>query len=232
MANEERDFAPFVTELSRAMDALGGGRVFLVLDQVSIDRTLELANDLAAKDSRYSVVWAPENRTVVDAYLNGFRAALAGGFDWIIEMDAGLSHDPSALRFFLEALESGQECVFGSRFVPGGSMRDSPIQRIALSRGGSLAARLLLGSRVCDMTSGFEAFRRDVVENLVAFPLRSQAHFYQTEVRHLARRRKWVEIPINYRAPSPSVRGASVHNAVRTLLYYTWLRVIGRSPEI
>ena len=111
-------------------------------------------------------------------------------------------------------------------------MRNSPLQRILLSRGGSLAAQMLLGSRIHDMTSGFEAFRRDVIEHLVSYPLRSQAHFYQTEVRHLARRRKWVEIPIAYRAPSPSVRGASVRNAVAALFYYAWLRLLGKSPSI
>jgi dolichol-phosphate mannosyltransferase len=232
MANEERDFAPFIAALTTVLDSLGDGCVFLVIDSVSTDRTLPLARELAERDPRYRVVWAPQNRNVVDAYIAGFRAALAGDYEWVVEMDAGLSHDPAAIPEFLNALAEGHDCAFGSRFVPGGSMNDSPLARILFSRGGSIAAWILLGSRMHDMTSGFEAFRREVVVNLVAFPLRSEAHFFQTEVRHLARKRMHTEIPITYRAPSPGVRGASIQNAVACLFHYARLRLLGQSPSI
>jgi len=232
MANEEPDFAPFVAALSRSLDDLGGGHVFLVVDGVSVDRTRGLCETLGQTDSRYSLVWSPQNRNVVDAYLNGFRAALAAGYEWIIEMDAGLSHDPQALPQFLKGMAAGNDCVFGSRFVPGGSMRGSPFSRIFLSLAGSWAAQVFLGSKLRDVTSGYEGFRRDVVEKLVAYPLRSKAHFYQTEVRHLLRDRRWIEVPIIYRAPSPRVCQGALRNAVETLVYYTGLRVSGRSPRL
>lgn len=232
MANEEPDFAAFITAMSAALDRIGSGHVYLCVDTVSTDRTRELCEELAARDSRYSFEWAPQNRSVVDAYLNGFRAALRDGYEWIVEMDAGLSHDPATLPVFLDALADGCECVFGSRFVPGGSMMGSPISRVFLSVAGSWAAQVFLGSRLRDVTSGYEAFRHDAVEKLTGYPLRSRAHFYQTEVRHLFRKRRWCEVPIIYRAPSPRVSRGAIRNAFAVLFYYTWLRICGKSPAL
>ena len=82
------------------------------------------------------------------------------------------------------------------------------------------------------MTSGFEAFRREVIAALLAYPLRSRAHFYQTEVRYLLRRRRSVELPIHYQAPSASVSKRAIRNAVETLLYYFGQRLRGRAAAL
>ena len=101
MANEEQDFKPFVTALAIVMDRLMGGTVYFIIDNVSKDATLYLCRDLSQADSRFRTIWAPENRNVVDAYLRGYREAHSNGHDIIIEMDAGMSHDPRALPMFL-----------------------------------------------------------------------------------------------------------------------------------
>ncbi len=101
-------------------------------------------------------------------------------------------------------MREGNECAFGSRYINGGSMTSSPLKRRLLSKLGSLAARLLLSCPMKDVTSGYEAFSREVMEKILAFPLRSKAHFYQTELRYLCRRRNWIEIPIHYSSPSPA----------------------------
>ncbi len=232
MANEAADFAPFVAALSPVLDGNGGGRAYLVVDRASKDNTRELCEALSARDSRFITVWAPENKNVVDAYLRGFRAAFDAGHEFIVEMDAGLSHDPAAIPRFLRALADGHECVFGSRFCPGGSMAESPWFRRTLSRAGTVLSNTLLGSRLYDMTSGFEAFRREVIGALLAYPLRSRAHFYQTEVRYLLRRRRSVELPIHYQAPSASVSKRAIRNAVETLLYYFGQRLRGRAAAL
>ncbi len=225
MANEGKEFAPFIEALNREMDALGSGHVILVVDRVSKDNTRELAEQCAKADPRYTCLWEPSTRNVVDAYLAGFRLALEMGFDWIVEMDAGMSHDPAALPQFLAALAEGYDCVFGSRFLPGGSMGDSPPSRKFLSEAGTVAARLLLGSKGTDMTSGYEAFTCDVLTKLVGYPMISTAHFYQTEVRYLLRNRRWTEIPIHYRAPSPRVSRGAIKNSFSALGHYTKLRL-------
>ena len=229
MANEENDFNPFISELRQILDRLAAGTVYLVVDNVSKDRTLELCRALSEADSRFRTVWAPQNRNVVDAYLRGFKEALANGHEYIIEMDAGMSHDPKALPMFLRVLNEGNECAFGSRFINGGSMADSPLNRRILSRGGTLLTNLLLGTKLYDMTSGFQGFHSHVVAELLDCQLLSKAHFYQTEVRYLLRQHRFAEIPIHYQAPSPRVSRNAIRNSLQVLAHYFTLRLSGKA---
>ena len=229
MANEEGGFELFISELTSILERLGTGAVFIVIDKVSTDRTLSLSQQLSERDPRFHTVWAPENKNVVDAYLRGLKEAVEQGFEIIIEMDAGMSHDPKAIPMFLRVLNEGNECAFGSRYINGGSMFDSPLKRRMLSRGGSLLANLLLGTRLADMTSGYQGFHAHVVKKLLDYPLRSKAHFYQTEVRYLLRRHRLMEVPIHYKAPSPRVSKNALRNARQTLLFYFGKRLSGQA---
>jgi len=211
---------------------MGSGKVYLIIDTVSKDRTLELCRELSAKDARFQTIWAPENKNIVDAYLRGFREGILMNHDMIIEMDAGLSHDPRALPMFLRVLTEGNECAFGSRYINGGSMADSPFFRRFLSKGGTIAAQWLLGARMADMTSGFQGFRREVLIRLLDYPLLSRAHFYQTEIRHLLRNSRYIEVPIHYRAPSPRVSKNAIRDSLRVLFHYFYKRITGSSPSI
>jgi dolichol-phosphate mannosyltransferase len=232
VANEEPEWEDFRHAFVRELDLLGSGKVYLIVDDVSTDRTRELCQDLSKVDPRFVEVYAPENRSVVDAYIRGFREAYAAGHEYIIEMDAGLSHDPRAIPMFLRVLNEGNECAFGSRYINGGSMVDSPWNRRLLSRGGSILARILLGTNMHDLTSGFEGFHRGIVGRILAYPLKSRAHFYQTEIRHLLRHSRWIEVPIHYRAPSPRVSRNAIKNSLATLAAYFLLRLLGRSPHL
>ena len=129
MANEESKFEIFVDALINTLDNLDSGKVYFVVDGVSKDDTRLLCEDLSRRDIRFVTIWAPENRNVVDAYLRGYQEALSNGHKIIIEMDAGLSHDPRAIPMFLRVLNEGNECAFGSRFINGGSIFDSNIKR-------------------------------------------------------------------------------------------------------
>jgi dolichol-phosphate mannosyltransferase len=232
LANEEKDFQPFIEMLNFVIDELNPGNVYFVIDKASKDRTLELCQELSSKDSRYVTVWAPENRNVVDAYVRGLRAAYEAGHDIIIEMDAGLSHDPRAVPMFLRVLNEGNECAFGSRFINGGSMGDSPFKRRVLSKTGTVLANLLLGTKLRDMTSGYQGFHRDVVAKIIAHEFKSKAHFYQTELRYLLRKRRLYEVPIHYQAPSPRVSKNAISNAYKSLFYYFVQRLIGNRPTL
>ncbi len=219
MANEEPDFFPFVEALTQVLDFLQSGKVYFVVDNVSKDKTRDLCTTLSSNDPRFVTVWAPENKNVVDAYMRGYREAFPH-HDFIIEMDAGLSHDPRAIPMFLRVLNEGNECAFGSRFMNGGSIWQSSFKRIFLSRIGTVLSNILLGSRLKDMTSGFQGFHNTVVKELLDYHLLSQAHFYQTEVRYLLRKKRYIEVPIHYRAPSPSVSGKAIRNSISVLLHY------------
>lgn len=220
MANEENDFEAFISVLRNELNRIGSGTVYFIVDKVSKDRTLELCEELSKKDDRFITVWAPENKNVVDAYIRGYREAYAGGFEYIIEMDGGLSHDPRALPMFLRVLNEGNECAFGSRFINGGSICDSNWKRTFLSRSGTILSNFLLGTKLRDMTSGYQGFHRDVVVHFLNYPLLSKAHFYQTEIRYLLRKTRYAEVPIHYRAPSPRVSQKAIRNSFSVLFYY------------
>jgi dolichol-phosphate mannosyltransferase len=228
MANEESGFYPLISRLQEMMDRLHSGKVYMVVDTVSVDGTRELCERTSHEDQRFSTVWAPENRNLVDAYMSGYKAALEHMHELIIEMDAGLSHDPYALPMFLRVLNEGNVCAFGSRFINGGSMVDSPFRRRFLSKTGSVLANICLGTKLWDMTSGYQGFHRDIVEKFVKLDLMSTGHFYQTELRFLLKKTRYMEVPIHYKAPSPSVSIKSILNSLKCLIYYTLMRLLNR----
>lgn len=232
MANEQADFHPFVDSLIEVLNILESGKVYFIVDNVSKDSTLELCNNLSEVDNRFVTVWAPENKNVVDAYIKGYKEALKNKHEMIIEMDAGLSHDPRALPMFLRVLNEGNECAFGSRFINGGSICDSNWKRTFLSKFGTILSNILLGTRMFDMTSGFQGFHANVVEKFVTYDLLSMAHFYQTELRYLLRKSRYAEIPIHYRAPSPSVSKKAIFNSFHVLFHYFFLRLRFKAPVI
>ncbi|MBX0334493.1 glycosyltransferase [Pontibacter sp. HSC-14F20] len=232
MANEEKDFQPFVNTLAGVLNQLECGQVYFIVDKASKDRTLQLCQHTSSIDARFVTVWAPETRNVVDAYICGYQVAAKAEHDFIIEMDAGLSHDPNAISRFLSLLLKDYDCVFGSRFIAGGAIVDSNWKRTFLSRVGTLLSNLLLGTKMHDMTSGFQGFSLEIVRKFLSYNLLSEAHFYQTELRYLLRKTRFVEIPIQYRAPSPRVSGKAILNSIYVLLYYVTKRVAFRAPSI
>jgi len=214
MANEESTVEEF---LSRVLAQLiSTDRVFCVLDTASRDHTRQLVERKSEQDNRVTLIWAPENRSVVDAYFRGYREAVAARCAWILEMDAGLSHSPEQIPRFIAAMESGADYAGGSRFMPGGSHSGS-WYRYAVSRGGTFLTNFLLGTRMRDMTSGFECFTRQALSAVLNRGVTSRAHFFQTEIRSMMHEWKWVEVPIDYAAPSSAVGRAQLVESLRIL---------------
>ena len=232
MANEEKEFSVFVGQLSEVLTKLESGKVYFVVDKVSKDRTRDLCAELSEKDARFQLVWAPENKNVVDAYIKGYQVAYENNHEIIIEMDAGLSHDPRAIPMFLRVLNEGNDCAFGSRFINGGSISESNWKRTFLSKIGTLVSNILLGTSMYDMTSGFQGFHRHIVKEFLAYQLLSKAHFYQTELRYLLRKKRFAEIPIHYKAPSPSVSKKAIYNSIFVLSFYIFKRFTFNQPVI
>ncbi len=153
----------------------------LVVDDGSPDGTGTIADDLAAGDPQVSVVHRTAKEGLGAAYLHGFRIALERGYDVIGEMDADGSHQPEQLPRLLEALEDA-DLVLGSRWVPGGSVVNWPWPRKALSRGGNLYTRLLLGIPVHDATGGFRLFRRTTLDKIDLAEVRSVGYCFQADL--------------------------------------------------
>lgn len=232
MANEAAEFQELIQVLGFVLDKLESGRVYFVVDKASKDNTRDLCEGLSERDPRFVTLWCPGNRNVVDAYMAGYRQALENGHKFLIEMDAGLSHDPRALPMFLRVLNEGNECAFGSRNINGGSNADSPFSRRFISSFGTWLANIFLGTHMEDMTSGFQGFHANVVREFLKYPLKSTGHFYQTELRYLLRKTRYMEIPIHYRAPSPSISSGSLSNSLKLFLHYIFLHWTGKGPCI
>jgi dolichol-phosphate mannosyltransferase len=194
----------------------GEDAVFCVVDNASWDDTRQVVETWSKVTSQVRLVWAPEDRCVVDAYFQGYRAALKAGCRWILEMDGGLSHQPEEIPRFIHAMEQGCDYVGGCRFVQGGSHTGS-LKRYLISRVGGWLARVVLGTRMRDMTSGFECFSRRALEAVLARGVRSRAHFFQTEIKFQMRDWNWTEVPITYRNPSRSVGVGSLKEALHNL---------------
>ena len=155
--------------------------------------------DLAEKHKgRVHVLHRKQKEGLGRAYVEGFKWGLKEGYDVIFEMDADFSHSPSHLSQFMREIEAGADLVLGSRNIKGGGTRNWSIVRQFISRGGSLYARAILFSPYHDLTSGFKAFRREVLEQVDIDGIRSNGYSFQIEVTHRARQMgfKVVETPI------------------------------------
>lgn len=153
----------------------------LVVDDGSPDGTGEIADRIAATDDHVRVLHRSDKGGLGAAYVAGFREALAAGFDVVGEMDVDGSHQPEQLQRLLDAIVDA-DLVLGSRWVPGGSVVHWPRRREALSRGGNLYVRALLGIEVRDATSGFRLFRRSTLEKIDLDTVRSTGYVFQTDL--------------------------------------------------
>src|SRR5438105_4525916 len=127
MADEETTAVSFVNAVLDECHTLGFNSFtfFAILDHQSSDKTRDILEELAQTLPELRAVWAPQNRSVVDAYVAGYREALSSVCDWILEIDAGFSHQPADIHQFFMTMARGYDCVFGSRFCRGGRMNES-----------------------------------------------------------------------------------------------------------
>ncbi|MCH5642772.1 MULTISPECIES: polyprenol monophosphomannose synthase [unclassified Gordonia (in: high G+C Gram-positive bacteria)] len=177
----ERDNLPLI--VGRLRTALPGIHV-LVVDDSSPDGTGDVADDLAARDdkSRIQVLHRVEKDGLGRAYLAGFAWGLDRDYQVIVEMDADGSHAPEQLSRLLDAINDGADLVIGSRYVPGGKLVNWPRRREFLSRGANTYARLALGARVHDITAGFRAYRRIVLEKIQLDTVESAGYCFQIDL--------------------------------------------------
>ncbi len=205
----------------------------LIVDDHSPDGTGELAEVLADRfRERLAVLHRAGKQGLGTAYLAGFSYAVARGYQYIFEMDADFSHDPTALPGLRAALEDA-DLVLGSRYVRGGQTKNWPIARRLLSQGGSLYAALILGLPFHDLTGGFKGFTAGVLRTLDLDAIRSNGYAFQIEVTYRAHQSGFriVERPITFvdrRLGKSKMRPAIVAEAVRIV----WALRFGARPRL
>jgi dolichol-phosphate mannosyltransferase len=187
--------------LEPMLRALGDKDVHvLVIDDNSPDRTGELADRLAAELDYVEVLHRERKDGLGPAYLAGFRRALSGDAGLVLEMDCDFSHDPNDVPRLIAAVADGADVALGSRYVPGGGVRNWGLLRRIISAGGSLYARVVLGVQVRDLTGGFKCYRRSVLETIELDSIHSKGYAFQIETTYRALRAGFevIEVPITF----------------------------------
>lgn len=187
-----------IAELVRSVRTHVPGADLLVVDDASPDGTADIVKGEVVKDNQVHLLERAAKLGIGSAYVAGFGWGLARGYERFFEMDADFSHDPRALPALVAALDAGADVVVGSRGVPGGGVRGWGPLRHALSKGGSLYSRVILGSPVRDMTSGYKGYTRRALERIGLSTLRSNGYAFQIETTYRALQNGLVvvEVPI------------------------------------
>ncbi|HET6968830.1 MAG TPA: polyprenol monophosphomannose synthase, partial [Ornithinibacter sp.] len=174
----ERDTLPVVVRRLREVVPAAD---LVVLDDNSPDGTGDVADELAASDPQVTVLHRAGKEGLGAAYLAGFEWALDRGYDAVVEIDADGSHRPEHLPALLDAAEHA-DVVIGSRWVRGGSVVNWPLHRKALSVGGNVYVKVLLGMPVNDATAGFRVYRADALRAMGLRDVASQGYCFQTDL--------------------------------------------------
>ncbi len=218
------DEAENVEEVLRRLRAAAPDISVLVVDDGSPDGTAELARKIGEELGDLEVLERAKKSGLGSAYRTGFRWGLERGFDAFVEMDADLSHDPAVVPQLLARIEEGCDLVIGSRYVPGGSIPDWPWLRQAISRGGNIYARVMLGISVHDATAGFRAYSRRALERIDLDAVRADGYGFQVEMAYRVERAggEVAEIPIEFRDRTLGRSKMSSRIVVEALLLVTW----------
>jgi dolichol-phosphate mannosyltransferase len=171
----------------------------LVVDDSSPDGTGELATALAKSDPRIHVLTRPAKQGLGKAYLAGFGWGFERGYEFMVEMDADSSHRAQDLTAMLQAVKQA-DLVIGSRWVRGGAVQNWPLSRQMLSRGGNAYARIMLRSKIRDLTAGFRVFRAESLKTIDLTKVAAQGYSFQVEMAWRFERAglRVVEVPITF----------------------------------
>ena len=190
-----------VVDVLRRLRAAVPRASVLVVDDSSPDGTADLAEAAAAElGGVIGVLRRPAKAGLGSAYCTGFAWGVERGYEALVEMDADLSHDPAVLPRLLGALDDGADLVVGSRYVPGGSIPRWSWYRRALSRFGNRYASALLRLGVADATSGYRAYRADVLRKIDLEQVRADGYGFQIEMAYRVAQAGGaiVEVPIAF----------------------------------
>lgn len=154
----------------------------LVVDDASPDGTGDIADKLAADNDKIHVLHRQGKGGLGGAYIAGFRWGLERDYQVLCEMDADGSHAPEQLHLLLDRIDKGAELVLGSRYVQGGKTVNWPASRQLLSRGGNLYASVALGAGLSDITGGYRAYRREVLEAIDLDAVDSAGYVFQVDL--------------------------------------------------
>jgi len=196
--NERDNVARLLDEVRKAAVP---GITLLFVDDSSPDGTGELIRKVTSRDPSVRLLVRGAKMGIGSAYQDGFREALSSiSPDIIIEMDADLQHPPALIGELVKAVEAGADVAIGSRYVPGGGVAGWSRLRRVVSIVGNSYARILLGIKVWDATSGFRAYTRATAERVTDAALPAKGFEFQVASLYLLKGSRFAEVPYTFGA--------------------------------
>ena len=205
----------------------------LIIDDNSPDGTADIVRELQADDPHIFMINRPAKLGLGTAYITGFRWALERDYEYILEMDADLSHNPDDVPRLIQECENGYDLVIGSRYCNGVNVINWPIKRLLLSYGANKYTRMITRMPIMDATAGFKCYRREALAAINLDRVKSSGYSFQIEMHF----RVWdagfkiKEIPIIFIERSEGLSKMS-KNIVWEAVFMVWklkLRQIFRS---
>ncbi len=181
--NEKKNIKVFIDKVFRYNDDAH----LLIVDDNSPDKTGYEVKELQKKFPNLFLKSRPEKKGLGTAYIDGFTWALKKRYEFVVQMDADLSHDPKDIPRLLKNLNN-YDLVIGSRYVDGVSVVNWPIRRLMLSYGANLYSRILTGMPINDGTGGFKAWKISLLKKIPLTEVKSQGYSFQIEMNF----RSWV----------------------------------------
>ncbi len=171
----------------------------LVVDDSSPDGTATIVKEIIKSYPKKIFLEVKKNKDGLGrAYIHGFKWAVDKMYDYIFEMDADFSHNPSELGTMLDYLKEGKDMVIGSRYIKGINVVNWPLGRIILSYLASVYVRLITSMPIKDPTAGFVGYKREVLEEIVLDKVKFIGYAFQVEMKYKTWRKKfsYIEHPI------------------------------------
>lgn len=190
--NEIENIPKFLPELLKLQ-----GVEVLVIDDNSPDGTAKAVKEIQTNQPRLHLLNRANKEGLALAYLAGFQWGFDRGYEVFVQMDADFSHAIKDVPRLLAALKT-HDMAMGSRYVPGGSTSGWTAIRKGISRGGNIYAQTILGMPYKDMTGGFNAWKKHVLDTIDLSKLRSRGYAYQVEMKYRCHKAgfKMAEVPI------------------------------------
>jgi dolichol-phosphate mannosyltransferase len=201
----------------------------LVVDDNSPDGTASAVKEMMKSEPRIHLLERPQKNGLGTAYVAGFKYAIERGFDYVFEMDADFSHDPTMLPVFLQEIEE-HDLILGSRYIKGVNVINWPMKRLLLSYFANVYTKIVTGLPIRDATGGFKCFRVEVLKAIDLDAVKSNGYAFQIEMTFKAWRKRFdvFEVPIIFmdrRAGSSKMSKKIVREAV-TMVWKLRLRAI------
>jgi dolichol-phosphate mannosyltransferase len=212
--NERDNLGPLVQGIHKELPTAN----VLVIDDNSPDGTGQLADDMAAADSRVRVIHRSGKLGLGTAILAGMRHAMEQDYDFLINMDADFSHHPRYLPAIVTGMDHN-DVMIGSRYIPGGGVANWPMSRRAMSWGVGTMVRLLMRIPARDTSGAYRCYRVSKLRETALDKLWSRGYSFQQEVLYRCKQAgcRIGETPILFENRRAGVSKVNPKEAVRSM---------------